>query len=95
MCVIIYMDVTSTRILFRKIQQSLGVLEIDAENVSPNSMHLMLLLNGMNKQSLLFVQLSFHQMVFSNELSTTRMRKQLKIVPCTINDNQLQLECQE
>ena len=60
-----------------------------------NSMHSPLLLNGMNKQSLLFVQLSFHQMVFSKELSATRMGKQLKIVPFTINDEQLLLECQE
>ena len=34
-------------------------------------------------------------MVFSKQLSATRMGKQLKIVPFTINDEQLLLECQE
>jgi hypothetical protein len=63
----------------------LGVPEMYTENDSQNSMNSPLLLNGMNKQSLLFVQLSFHQMVFSKELSATRMGKQLKIVPFTMD----------
>ena len=89
------MDVISIRILCRKIQQIHGVPEMYIENVSPNSMHPPLLLNAMNKQSLLFVQISFHEMVFSKELSATRKGKQLKIVPFTINDEQLLLECLE
>jgi hypothetical protein len=34
-------------------------------------------------------------MVFSNELFAIRMGKQLKIVPFTINNEHLLLECQE